>query len=182
MTWSLSTLCCQSVCDTQREAAPHKENTLPQVFFFFSLYTNTRHRRILVESNPGCAMATVGWISSAHGPQCYKNEHPTNLLRSTNGGCCLGQAYNVSILRVMVMVAADGSGDALSVHAEADEEEERARSFLITRQGRPFILPPRWNDSSPRIRRTDSRRGDTSRTLPRKSNPMVLFSWRMLWS
>lgn len=41
---------------------------------------------------------------------------------------------NVSILCVMVIVATDGSGEVFSLHAEADDVEERARSFIITRR------------------------------------------------
>lgn len=85
------------------------------------------------------------WAESArltHG-KCYKNEHPSISLHSANEGCCFGQAHNASILRVMVIVATDGSGDVFAVHAEADDVQEGARSFIITRQGRPFILPLR---------------------------------------
>lgn len=64
-------------------------------------------------------------------------------LHSTNEGCCFGQAYYGSILCVMVIVATDGSRDVFALHAEAEDVEERARSFIITRQGRPFILPLR---------------------------------------
>lgn len=34
---------------------------------------------------------------------------------------------------VMAIVATDGSGEVFSLHAEADDVEERARSFIITR-------------------------------------------------
>ncbi len=58
------------------------------------------------------------------------------------------------MLCVMVILPTDGVGSQCIYifvyiaymyvfHAEADDVEESARSFMITREGRPFILPQR---------------------------------------
>lgn len=130
-------------------------------------------------------------------PQCYKNEHPSVALRSTNVGCAMFSplsagavlTYNLSILCVMVIVPTD-SPHRLFINvflfsffrAESDDVEERARTCIITGEGRPFILPQRWNNTSLRTRHTDSKRKNASRMLPRKNNPMVFLDWRILRS
>lgn len=54
------------------------------------------------------------------------------------------------MLCVMVIVPTDSVGSQYIYiaymyvfHAEANDVEERARSFMIAREGRPFILPQR---------------------------------------
>lgn len=65
--------------------------------------------------------------------------------------------------------------------AAADDEQQGRQQGREGRR-RPFVLPRRWSDASRRTRRTDSKTEGASRVLPRKSNPMVLFLWRMLRS